>query len=132
MPDEQNHNQSFGDVPQPAENFGKLPHVSESFRTVPNSTEGFRNVPKPSERKESHTLTVREVARMFEEAGVARTERSIINWCQPNRVGVARLDCYLDPNERKYFITPQSEQRPEQLAEEASNPVSMPYNNTKP
>jgi hypothetical protein len=21
---------------------------------------------------------------------------------------VARLDCYLDPNERKYFITPQS------------------------
>lgn len=49
-----------------------------------------------------------DVARMFETAGVARTERSIINWCQPNRQGVARLDSYFDPNERKYFITPQS------------------------
>jgi len=53
-------------------------------------------------------LTVREAARLFETAGVARTERSITNWCQPNRTGVARLDAYYDPNERKYFITPQS------------------------
>jgi hypothetical protein len=45
---------------------------------------------------------------MFEVAGVARTERSITNWCQPSRTGVARLDAYFDPNERKYFITPQS------------------------
>ena len=45
---------------------------------------------------------------MFEMAGVARTERSIINWCQPNRQGIARLDSYFDPNERKYYITPQS------------------------
>ena len=45
---------------------------------------------------------------MFETAGVARTERSIINWCQPNQMGIARLDSYFDPNERKYFITPQS------------------------
>ena len=45
---------------------------------------------------------------MFETAGVARTERSIINWCQPNRQGIARLDSYYDPNERKYYITPQS------------------------
>lgn len=45
---------------------------------------------------------------MFEAAGVARTERSIINWCQPNKMGVARLDNYFDPNERKYFISPQS------------------------
>jgi hypothetical protein len=39
---------------------------------------------------------------------VARTERSITDWCQPNRTGVARLDAYFDPNERKYFISPQS------------------------
>lgn len=31
-----------------------------------------------------------------------------INWCQPNRQGITRLDSYFDPNERKYFITPQS------------------------
>ncbi len=53
-------------------------------------------------------MTVREVARMFEAAGVARTERSIVNWCQPNRTGIARLDSYLDPNERRYYISPQS------------------------
>ncbi len=45
---------------------------------------------------------------MFEAAGVARTERSIINWCQVNKMGVDRLDNYFDPNERKYFISPQS------------------------
>jgi len=45
---------------------------------------------------------------MFEAAGVARTERSVINWCQPNRQGITRLDSYYDPNERKYYITPQS------------------------
>ncbi|HWX21513.1 MAG TPA: hypothetical protein VN578_16550 [Candidatus Binatia bacterium] len=51
---------------------------------------------------------MREVARMFEAAGVARTERSITNWCQPNKSGMARLDSYFDPNERKYYISPQS------------------------
>ena len=51
---------------------------------------------------------MRETARKFEAAGVARTERSIINWCQPNRQGITRLDSYYDPNERKYYITPQS------------------------
>src|SRR5262249_48608532 len=56
-------------------------------------------------------LTVREVTRMFEEAGVPRTERSIINWCHPDKHGVSRLDCFYDANERKYFITPQSVER---------------------
>lgn len=91
---------------------------SEGFRAIPNDSEEFGSVPKPSERfrtlrnasarRENHTLTVREVARLFEAAGVSRTERSITNWCQPNRTGIARLDAYLDPNERKYFITPES------------------------
>jgi predicted RNase H-like nuclease (RuvC/YqgF family) len=45
---------------------------------------------------------------MFEAAGVARTERSIVNWCQPNRQGISCLDSYYDPNERRYYLTPQS------------------------
>src|SRR6267378_2623735 len=104
MNEEREFNESRKD-PEPFEN---LPNVSESFGTIRNDAEGFGNVPKSSERKQSHTLTVREATRMFEEAGVPRTERSIINWCQPNRTGVARLDSYFDPNEHKYFITPQS------------------------
>jgi len=84
--------------------------ASEDFGTLPQDSEGFGNIPNHSERKENHVLTVHSVARMFEEAGVARTERSVTNWCQLDRNGVSRLDCYYDPNERKYYITPQSDQ----------------------
>src|ERR1039457_4003226 len=95
-------------VPQNAETSSAIPQPAAEFRTVPNPTEVFGKVPQAAERQENHTLTVRETARRFEAAGVARTERSIINWCQPNRQGIARLDSYYDPNERKYYITPQS------------------------
>ena len=95
-------------VPQDAEGSFEFPQASAEFRTVPNTAEDFGTVPQVAERKENHTLTVRETARMFEAAGVARTERSVINWCQTNRQGITRLDSYYDPNERKYYITPQS------------------------
>ena len=98
----------MSDQPHGSEPFGKISNISESFRTIPHDAEDFRTLPKFTERKESHTLTVREVARMFESAGVARTERSIINWCQPNKLGMPRLDAYYDPNERRYFISSQS------------------------
>jgi len=100
-------NQSLN-IPHLSAELGSLPNVAEHFRTVQNDSEAYRNVPHNSERNENHTLTVREVARMFEAAGVSRTERSIVNWCQPNRSGIARLDAYFDPNERRYFISPQS------------------------
>lgn len=87
---------------------GNVPNTTESFGTIPNVADDFGTLPKVTARKESHTLTVREVARMFETAGVARTERSITNWCQPNKLGVSRLDAYFDPNERRYFISAKS------------------------
>jgi hypothetical protein len=97
-----------GQTPENAETSSEVPQASADFRKYPQDTEEFGRVPQAAERKETHTLTVRETARMFEAAGVARTERSIINWCQPNRQGIARLDSCYDPNERKYYITPQS------------------------
>lgn len=116
-----NDSETFRTVPNPAEEFGKVPNAAESSRTLRNA----------AERKQDHTLTVREVARMFETSGVARTERSIINWCQPNKTGVARLDCYFDPNDRKYFVTPQSVElaiaeekaKAAKLREEISEPI---------
>lgn len=104
----------FGNIPHSSEAFGTLPHSAEAFGTVPKVAESFRTVPNlseplpPSDWRESYTLTVRETARLFEAAGVARSERSIVNWCQKNRQGIARLDAYYDPNERRYFITRQS------------------------
>ena len=98
----------FRNVPHAAESFGNVPKHTEDFRTVPKASETFRIVPQTAVRRENCTLTVREVARLFETASVARSERSITNWCQPNRQGIARLEAYFDPNERRYFITPQS------------------------
>ena len=94
--------------PEKMETPAGIPQPSVAFRTVPNLSEEFGKVPQAAERHENQILTVRETARLFEAAGVARTERSIINWCQLNRQGIARLDSYFDPNERKYYITPQS------------------------
>jgi hypothetical protein len=112
MPENQENNtpssEKLGTMQNASESFRTIPKASESFGKVRNDSAQFGNVPKASERKENHSLTVREAARMFEVAGVARTERSIVNWCQPNKTGIARLDSYFDPNERKYFITPQS------------------------
>src|SRR3984957_13442742 len=123
-----NGTEGFRTVPNDSASFGNVPKASEPFRTVRNDAESFRNVPKHSEREEDHTLTVREVARMFETAGVARTERSITNWCQPNKLGVARLDAYFDPNERRYFITPQSAEQAigEEKAKAAKGQSSEP------
>ena len=67
---------------------------------------------------------------MFETAGVARTERSIINWCQPNRTGVARLDCYFDPNDRKYYVTLQSVELA--IAEERAKAAKARPENSEP
>lgn len=106
--------QDFGNVPQPSAAFGSVPQGSAPFGTVPNPAASFGNLPHraeaelPPNGRERYTLTVREAARLFEVAGVARSERSIVNWCQRNRQGVARLEAYFDPNDRRYFITRQS------------------------
>jgi len=105
MPDN-NHNHD--DPQQLSKEDGNVPQNAASFGNVPQGAASFGNVRQPAERSENHTVSVREAARLFEAAGVARIERSIVNWCHPNRQGVARLDCYFDENERKYFITRQS------------------------
>lgn len=100
-----------GSVQNTSEPFGSMPNSSEAFGKVPKTSETYGTAPRVAERTENHTLTVRDAARLFEDAGVARTERSIVNWCQPNAQGIARLDAYYDPNERKYFISPASVNR---------------------
>jgi hypothetical protein len=91
-----------------------LPKSSESFRTVEVSHQEqgeFRTAPVCSEQHEACTITVREAARIFEEAGAPRTERAITNWCNRNSRGVTRLDACYHEGERKYFITPESIER---------------------
>jgi hypothetical protein len=127
--------EGFGNRPHPSATFGTVPQDSEGFGKIPHAAEPFRTLRNGAERTEQHTLTVREVARLFEEAGVPRTERSIINWCQTNHQGVARLDCFFDTNERKYFITPQSVElaiREEQAKQAASGQATATRYGTEP
>lgn len=120
----------LGTLRKPSERDGMMPNASEPFGPVPHPSEPFRTVRNTAERSHNHTLTVREAARMFEAAGVARTERSIVKWCLPNKHDVARLDAFFDANERRWFITPESAERA--IAEEKAkalrnnNPLPNP------
>ena len=80
----------------------------DNLEGIEDFSEELGKVPQPRDKSEYHTITVRQAARMLEDAGVPRTERSITNWCSPNRQGISRLDCYLEPNEKRFFITRQS------------------------
>ena len=91
-----------------ADNMDGFKDFSEEPGKVLSNAEDFGNVSETKDKAEYHTVTVRQAARMLEDAGVPRTEHSITNWCGPNRQGISRLDCYFDPNEKKYFITQQS------------------------
>jgi len=102
--------------------------VQNLSESVQNDAETFGNIPNQNqkERTEHHTLTVRQAARVFEDASVARTERSVTNWCHKNKHGIGRLDCYYDPNEKKYFITPQSVNRAIEEEQAKANPSTFP------
>ena len=101
---ENNPPSDFGTVLQASAEFGSVPRAAAGFGSVRKDAEGFRNMPQLSERKENHTLTVRDVSRMFETAGVARSERSIVNWCQRNALGAAKLDAYLVSGRKRLFF----------------------------
>jgi hypothetical protein len=118
------------ELPNPSEHFGR--EANEPSRRaeeeakdaekpeggIPNRSEpqGFeapeqRTAPTCGTEHENLTITVREAARIFEEAGVPRTERAITNWCNPNARGIVRLECCYHEGERKYYISPASVQR---------------------
>lgn len=85
--------------------------LNESEPVHPTAPEPYRTAPVCSERHEGFTITVREAARIFEEAGVPRTERAITNWCNRNARGITRLECCYNEEERKYYISPASIER---------------------
>ncbi len=103
----QNHSE------QNAQPFRTVPIYSEEVRNESNnvqnnSEEHSRTAPSCSDENSEHTITVREAARIFEEAGILRTERALTNWCNKNARGIARLNCCYRESQRRYYITPQS------------------------
>jgi hypothetical protein len=70
---------------------GQEPAVTGSDRRDPT------NAPT---RSEAHTLTTREVMKMFEDSGVPRNQRTIERYCKGGD-----LDCFPDSLEKRYYIT---------------------------
>src|SRR5918911_1711889 len=94
----------------PSETFGTVPNqASENLTVFPNHSEtNFVPFRKPSERKPSHTLTVREVQRIFEDNEISLSEHTVTNWCKQNSQGICKLDGFYDETERRWYITPES------------------------
>ena len=80
------------------------PTPSDDVRPSPTTSDDVRPRPTMSAtRTEAHTLTTREVMKIFEEAGIPRAQRSIERYCQQGD-----LDCLPDAIERRQYITRES------------------------
>jgi hypothetical protein len=84
------------------------PIQNEAMGIQKISSEQSRSAPNCSDLHGDYTITVREAARIFEEAGAPRTERAVTKWCSLNARGVARLECCYNESDRKYYISTQS------------------------
>ena len=86
-----------------------MPHDAERDRTVPH--DAARDGTVRNSADELHTTTIREALKLFEDAGVPRAERTLVKWCGKDATGTGRLDCQLDQNEGRYYITEESIER---------------------
>ncbi len=77
------------------------PTQSDHDRPSPTESDAVRHGPTDQQRRsEFHTLTTRDVMKIFDEAGLPRNQRSIERYCKDNK-----LDCYADSDEQRYYIT---------------------------
>jgi hypothetical protein len=109
-----------GHVPPLADADRQSPPLTDEGGQRPTTTDTVSHSPTPADtdihihldqflnRTERHTLTIQEVMRRFREAGVPRSERTILRWCQPDQFGGRRLDGVKDMNDGRYYITPES------------------------
>ena len=80
------------------------PTLSDDVRPSPTPSDDVRPRPTMSAtRSDKHTLTTREVMKIFEEAGIPRAQRSIERYCQQGD-----LDCMPDAIEKRQYITRES------------------------
>ena len=108
-----NFSERFGNVPNASERSSpRIPNASERFgNPAVSSSEGHDESLAHPPRRQAHTLTVREVEKLFEQAGRPVTERSILNWCKPNSEGICRLNCGYERGERRWYIASESVER---------------------
>lgn len=80
---------------------------TDNVRQSPTSSDYVRPRPTLSgERRDEHTLTSREVLKLFEQSGLPRSQRSIERYCQDKK-----LDCFFESDEQRYYMTQASIER---------------------
>jgi len=70
---------------------------------APTSDSGRPTSPVLSVRGAEHTLSSAETLKLFINNGLPRSSRSIERYCSSGR-----LDCFLDPDDKRYYATPAS------------------------
>ena len=105
--------------PTTSDNVGHSPTMTDTVRPRPTTSD---------QRTEAHTLTSREVLKLFEQSGLLRSQRSIERYCKDEK-----LDCFFDPDEERYYVTQSSVDRlVGQLKEIQERHQQMPVVDTPP
>ena len=105
--------QQTEDVQQPAaepqQGAAPTPQVAEEPQQ-PSAGEQrpIAEFPQQKKKTDAHSITIRSAVRIFEDAKIPRSPRTIVNYCNPNTESVSRLDCWQDPKDRAYYITLES------------------------
>ena len=78
-----------------------LPPMSDNGGQGRTPADIVRQSPSTSgQAREEHALTTNEATKLFERAGFPRSQRSMERYCKSGE-----LDCVVDPDEERYYIT---------------------------
>lgn len=109
---DENYNNNDGNMPQHAVPYGNVPQHTASYGNMPHDAAPYRRLPQDAVIDEDedvdYNLTTKEAARRCVDAGLPRIERTMLNWCQPDRNGESRMKCHYDHASRKWFINEES------------------------
>jgi hypothetical protein len=79
---------------------------------MPQDAAPYRRLPQDAvindDEDLDYNLTTKEAARRCVDAGLPRIERTMLNWCQPDRNGESRMKCHYDHASRKWYINEES------------------------
>ncbi len=93
---------------EPQQDAEPTPQTTEGVQQPSATQQPVAAFPQLKKKTDEHSITVRSAVRIFEDAKIPRSPRTIVNYCNPNTESVSRLDCWQDPKDRAYYITLES------------------------
>jgi hypothetical protein len=92
-------------LPQPAACSRQQWQPAAAYRSPPTASAADRSRPQPTARIRTadHILTAEEMVELLRKAGVPRSIRRVMEYCQRGD-----LDAFRDPDERRWYVAPAS------------------------